>query len=163
MLTLLRFDQQWLHTTAVDLGGGGRLVASGSEGQRLEVAANCRCSNLAPANTLDWKPEGKFCKQVAAVKPFPDTPEFLAAARRIIWFKKPEESLQNPIELMAYAMKHSLEEDMALLLDHVKLEGLREAIEKAPAGIIGEHAWLHWNGKAGFSPPLPMPKRTLPS
>ena len=53
------------------------------------------------------------------MKPFPHTPELLRVAKRIIWFKPPEEALDNPVELMAYAMKHSTDEDMALLLEHV--------------------------------------------
>jgi hypothetical protein len=62
------------------------------------------------------------------MKPFPRTPPFLAMARRVIWFKPPEESLADPIHLVAYAMKHSTEGDMALILDHIGVEGIREAL-----------------------------------
>lgn len=95
------------------------------------------------------------------MKPFSATPQFLKAAKRIVWFKPPEETLARPIELMAYAMKHSLDEDMALLLDHVGLDGLREAIECAPPGIIGARSWAYWNARAGFVPARPQPTRNL--
>lgn len=93
--------------------------------------------------------------------PFPHTPEFLRAARRIVWFKEPEQALRRPIELMAYAMKHSTDEDMRLLLNHIGEQGLREAIDNAPPGIIDPRSWAYWNAKLGCFPPPPMPQRTF--
>jgi hypothetical protein len=95
------------------------------------------------------------------MKPFPRTPALLAAARRIVWFKPPEEALDNPIELMAYAMKHSTDQDMALLLRHVGEDGLREAIEKAPPGIVDARSWSYWNARIGRFPAPPAPRRRL--
>ena len=95
------------------------------------------------------------------MKPFPHTPELLRAAKRVVWFKPPEEALDNPVELMAYAMKHSTDEDMALLLEHVGEDGLREAIDNAPAGIIDARSWSYWNARIGRYPPPPAPQRDL--
>jgi hypothetical protein len=95
------------------------------------------------------------------MKPFPHTPELLRAAKRIVWFKPPEEALDNPVELMAYAMKHSTDEDMALLLGQVGESGLREAIDNAPAGIIDARSWAYWNAKIGRYPTPPAPQRDL--
>jgi hypothetical protein len=95
------------------------------------------------------------------MKPLPTTPNFLRAARRIIWFKPPETALGNPIELLAYAMKHSTDEDMALLLDHVGLDGIREALDRAPPGIIDPRSWAYWNAKINRYPTPPMPARTF--
>jgi hypothetical protein len=83
------------------------------------------------------------------------------AARRIVWFKPPEEALDNPIELMAYAMKHSTDEDMALLLRHLGEDGLREAIDKAPPGIVDARSWSYWNARIGRFPAPPAPRRQL--
>lgn len=95
------------------------------------------------------------------MKALPPTPDFLRAARRIIWFKPPETALGNPIELLAYAMKHSTDEDMALLLDHVGLNGIKEALDSAPPGIIDARSWAYWNAKVGRYPAPPMPSRTF--
>ncbi|HEX2842162.1 hypothetical protein [Hyphomicrobium sp.] len=95
------------------------------------------------------------------MKPFPQTPEFLAAAQRIVWFKPPSTALTNPIELMAYAMKHSIPEDMDLLLRHIGDDGLREALDKAPPGIIDPRSWAYWNTKAGRFPTPPLPTRSF--
>lgn len=93
------------------------------------------------------------------MKSLPHTPELLRAAERIIWFKPPEEALANPVELMAYAMKASTDEDMALLLEHVGMDGLREAIDNAPPGIVGPRSWAYWNARLGRIPPPEMPAR----
>lgn len=95
------------------------------------------------------------------MKPLPPTPALLAAARRIVWFKPPEEALDNPIELIAYAMKHSTDQDMALLLDQVGVDGLREAIDNAPPGIIDARSWAYWNARIGRVPAPPAPQRRL--
>jgi hypothetical protein len=95
------------------------------------------------------------------VKPLPHTSELLSAARRIVWFKPPEEALARPVELLAYAMKHATDEDMALLLDHVGESGLREAIDNAPPGIIDPRSWSYWNARIGRFPPPPAPRRAL--
>ena len=93
--------------------------------------------------------------------PFPPTPELLRLAARVVWFKPPEDALSNPIELMAYAMKHSTDEDMAVLLAIIGPEGLEEALDKAPPGIIDPRSWSYWNVRAGRFPTPPMPVRTF--
>ena len=93
------------------------------------------------------------------MKPLPATPEFMRAARRIVWFEPPEVSLANPIKLMAYALKASTDEDMALLLAHVGHDGLVEALDNAPPGIIDARSWSYWNAKVGRTPAPPMPTR----
>jgi hypothetical protein len=95
------------------------------------------------------------------MKTFPQTPPFLRAAKRINWLKPPEQALEQPIELMAFAMRQATDEDMALLLDHVGIDGLREALDHAPAGIIDPRSWAYWNARAGRYPALPMPMRSL--
>jgi len=93
------------------------------------------------------------------MKALPVTPELMDAAKRIIWFKPPEVALDNPIELLAYAMKHSTDEDMALLLKYVGDTGLREALDRAPPGVIDARSWSYWNAKVGRFPAPPMPQR----
>lgn len=94
------------------------------------------------------------------MKPLPPTLELLRAAKRIVWFKPSEEALANPIELMAYAMKASTDEDMALLVEYIGIEGLIEAIDKAPPGIIDARSWAYWNAKIGRYPTPPLPSRS---
>jgi len=95
------------------------------------------------------------------MKPLPHTPALLAAAKRIIWFREPEEALDNPTELIAFAMRHATDEDMALLVAQIGEDGLREAIDNAPSGIIDARSWSYWNAKIGRIPAPPLPRRIL--
>jgi hypothetical protein len=63
--------------------------------------------------------------------------------KRIVWFKPPEQAVDTPIELMAYAMRHATDLGTALLLAHIGAGGLREAIDNAPSGIIDARSWSY--------------------
>lgn len=95
------------------------------------------------------------------MKPIPLNPETEALARRIIWFEEPREALADPIRFMAYAMRHATHEDMTALRSYVSDEDFREALDKAPPGIIDPRSWAYWNNVMGRYPTPPMPKRTL--
>jgi hypothetical protein len=95
------------------------------------------------------------------VKPIPLNPETEAVARRAVWFEEPAEALADPIRFMAYAMKHAVHDDMRVLRRYVSDEDFREALDKAPPGIIDPRSWAYWNNKMGRYPAPPLPKRTL--
>ena len=48
---------------------------------------------------------------------------------------------------------------MTLILRHIGQDGLREAIENAPPGIVDPRSWAYWNLMADIEPALPMPRR----
>ena len=95
------------------------------------------------------------------MKPIPLNPETEAIARRVVWFEEPAEALEDPIRFMAYAMKHAVHDDMKVLRRYVSDEDFREALYKAPPGIIDPRSWAYWNNKMGRYPTPPMPKRTF--
>jgi hypothetical protein len=95
------------------------------------------------------------------MEPLPHTSEFLLAAKRIVWFKRPEDALDHPAELLAHAMRYATDADMAMLLAHVGKEGLQEAIDNAPPGIIDARSWAYWNAKIGRFPTPSAPQRKL--
>lgn len=93
--------------------------------------------------------------------PIPLTPETEAIARRIIWFEPPATALQDPIRFMAYAMKHATHADMKSLRRYVSEADFREALDRAPPGIIDPRSWAYWNNKIGRYPAPPLPTRKL--
>jgi hypothetical protein len=82
-------------------------------------------------------------------------------ARRIIWFEPPEQALAEPIRFMAYAMTYARHEDMRLIRRYVTDDDMREALDKAPPGIIDPRSWAYWNSKMGRYPAPPRPVRKL--
>ena len=95
------------------------------------------------------------------MKPIPLTPETAAIARRVIWFEAPAQALSDPIRFMAYAMASATHEDMQALRRYVSDDDFREALDKAPPGIIDPRSWAYWNSKMGRYPPPPLPKRSF--
>ncbi len=94
------------------------------------------------------------------MKPIPLNPETEAIARRVVWFEEPAEALEDPIRFMAYAMNAS-RDDMTALRRYVSDEDFREALDKAPPGIIRPRSWAYWNSVMGRDPAPPLPKRTF--
>lgn len=93
------------------------------------------------------------------MKPFPLTTDFIRAAERIVWFEDAQMALADPIRFLAYAMRYATAEDMALILSHTGPEGLVQALDAAPPGIIDERSWAYWNAKVGRYPAPAPPKR----
>jgi hypothetical protein len=50
---------------------------------------------------------------------------------------------------------------MKALRRHVSDDDFREALDKAPPGIIDRRSWAYWNPTMGRWPPPPMPRRRL--
>lgn len=97
------------------------------------------------------------------MKPFPLTPQILAVAANIIWFESAEQALADPVRFMAYAMTYALPEDMRIIRKHVSDDDFREALERAPPGIIDPRSWAYWHSKMGRYPAPPMPTRSFGS
>jgi hypothetical protein len=93
------------------------------------------------------------------MKPIPATAQLLGIVPRIIWFESPERALADPVRFMAYAMAYARHEDMRVIREYVSDEDFREALDRAPPGIIDARSWAYWNSKLGRYPPPPLPKR----
>jgi hypothetical protein len=93
------------------------------------------------------------------MKPIPFIPEIEEVARRIIWFEPPKQALEDPVRFMAYAMARATHEDMQAIRRYVSDDDFREALDKAPPGIIDPRSWAYWNLKLGRFPPPPVPRR----
>jgi hypothetical protein len=48
---------------------------------------------------------------------------------------------------------------MKMLRRYVSDDEFREALDKAPPGIIDPRSWSYWNNKMGRYPPPPLPRR----
>jgi hypothetical protein len=91
----------------------------------------------------------------------PLTPATEELARRLVWFEEPLEALSDPIRFLAYAFARATHEDMRVLRRFFTDDDLREALDRAPPGIIDPRSWAYWNSKLGRYPAPPMPQRRL--
>jgi hypothetical protein len=95
------------------------------------------------------------------MKPIPLNPATEAVARRLVWFEPPAKALADPIRFMAYAMAAATHEDMTVIRRYVSDEDFREALDKAPPGIIDARSWAYWNSRMGRYPAPPLPRRNF--
>ena len=93
------------------------------------------------------------------MKPLPETPELLAVARRVVWFKPPAEALADPVHFLAHVMTYGTIEDLRALAGMAGPEEFREVLEHAPPGVFDPRSWAYWNLKCGRLPAPPQPVR----
>jgi len=79
----------------------------------------------------------------------------------VIWFEEPEESLQDPIRFVTYAMAYAVHEDMKIIRQHVTDDEMCEVLEHAPPGIIDGRSWAYWHVKLDRIPIPDLPARSL--
>lgn len=94
------------------------------------------------------------------MKSLPVTPELLHVARRVVWFRNPEEELADPVHFLAYVMTYGTTEDLKALQGLVGKNEFDEVLEKAPPGIFDARSWAYWHLKCGRQPTPPLPTRT---
>jgi hypothetical protein len=97
------------------------------------------------------------------MKSLPRNRDLLAVAPRVIWFEPPEKALADAVRLLAYAMTYGTLQDITVIRRYLDLDDFREALERAPPGIIDERSWAYWNVMTGRYPVPPMARRTIPS
>ncbi len=95
------------------------------------------------------------------MKPLPATPDLKEICHRVLWFQTPEESLAEPVKLLAYAVTYGSFRDVAVLREYISDEDFIYALDNAPPGIIDGRSWGYWNAKFGRYPAPPLPIRKL--
>ena len=93
------------------------------------------------------------------MKPLPYTPELLAVAERVVWFKPPGETLTDPIHFLAHVMTYGTLEDLRALVGVIGPNEFLEALDNAPPGVFDARSWAYWNLKCGRFPAPPLPAR----
>jgi hypothetical protein len=96
------------------------------------------------------------------MKPLPRKSDLLEVVPNVIWFEPPEKALADPVRFLAYLMTYGTLEDVAVVRRYLDLDDFREALERAPPGIIDKRSWSYWNIVTGRYPVPPMPQLVIP-
>ena len=96
------------------------------------------------------------------MKAFPPTPELVAVAKRVMWYKAPLDSLAEPVRFLAHVMTFGTVEDLRAIEGFVGETEFRETLAQAPPGIFDPRSWAYWNLKCGSFPIPPLPVRSFP-
>jgi hypothetical protein len=93
------------------------------------------------------------------MKPMPKTPELLRVAQRVVWFKPPEATLDDPIHFLAHVMTYGTREDIAAVSNVIGPNEFGEVLDQAPPGVFDPRSWAYWNLICCRQPTPPMPTR----
>lgn len=87
--------------------------------------------------------------------------ELVSLARRLFWWKEPEEALGCPGRLLAQVMVWGTWEDVAVARRHWSDHEFRAVLKAPPPGLFDARSWAYWHYKLGMSAVPPMPNRKL--
>ena len=93
------------------------------------------------------------------MKPLPVNQQLLHVARRVVWFRKPEEEISDPVHFLAHVMTYGTVDDLKALKGIVGKDEFCEVLEKTPPGIFDARSWAYWNLICGRQPAPPLPTR----
>ena len=82
-------------------------------------------------------------------------------ARRVVWFKKPEQALQETKLFLAHVMTYGTLSDISTTLQYFSEADFEAVIDDPPAGIFDLRSWTYWNVRFRREPVPALPKRNL--
>lgn len=91
--------------------------------------------------------------------PDPPPSELLHVARRMVWFKPPEETLRDPVLLLCHAMTYGTPRDLAVVRRCFDDDALRATLRAAHPGIFDPRSWTYWHVVLDMQPTPPLPTR----
>ena len=91
-----------------------------------------------------------------------DDPNLLAVAKRVVWFKPPEETLRDTTLFLNHAMTYGGVRDVLTVREHFDDEALRHALREAYPGVFDPHSWAYWHTVLGVTPVPELPTRKIP-
>jgi hypothetical protein len=88
--------------------------------------------------------------------------ELQRVAKRVVWFKSPEETLDDTKLFLAHVMTYGSLDDIAIALQHYGEGDFDRVLSDPPAGIFDLRSWNYWNLRYHHEPVPPLPRRQFP-
>ncbi|MCZ7637803.1 MAG: hypothetical protein M5U12_18250 [Verrucomicrobia bacterium] len=83
-------------------------------------------------------------------------------ARRLFWWKTPEEALAWPVRFLAQVMTWGTWNDLLVARRYWSDEDFRTVLRTPPPGVFDARSWSYWHCVLGIEPVPPLPQRVLP-
>ena len=82
-------------------------------------------------------------------------------ARKLFWWKSPEEALTDRVRFAAQVMTFGNWDDVQTVKHAFGEDLFREVLTNPPAGIFDARSWVYWHHYFKMGPVPPLPKRKL--
>jgi hypothetical protein len=90
------------------------------------------------------------------------SPALRAIAAKLLWWKSPDQALEDPIRLACQVMTLGTWQDVLVARAELGDDLFREALRKAPPGVFDARSWNYWHLVYEMTPVPPLPVRTFP-
>jgi hypothetical protein len=88
--------------------------------------------------------------------------ELRRVAKRVVWFKQPEETLNETRLFLAHVMTYGTLEDIVTAMQYYSDADFDLVLKDPPAGIFDLRSWNYWNLRYHHEPVPPLPRREFP-
>jgi len=83
-------------------------------------------------------------------------------AKRVVWFKAPEETLRDTTLFLAHLMTYGTLDDLATGMRYYADADFDLVLKDPPPGIFDRRSWNYWNLRHHHEPVPPLPQRLFP-
>jgi len=90
-----------------------------------------------------------------------DTEELRTVAKRVVWFKPPDETLNEPKLFLAHLMTYGTLRDIVIAMRYYSDEDFDRVLTDPPSGIFDLRSWNYWNLRYHHEPVPPLPSRSF--
>jgi len=89
-------------------------------------------------------------------------PDLQKVAKRVVWFKTPEDTLQDVKLFLAHVMTYGTLSDIATTLQYFSEADFEAVLNDPPPGVFDRRSWTYWNVRYHREPIPALPTRKLP-
>ena len=82
-------------------------------------------------------------------------------AKRVVWFKKPEDTLQDTKLFLAHVMTYGTLSDITTTLHYFSESDFESVLDDPPPGIFDRRSWTYWNVRYRREPVPALPRRNF--
>jgi hypothetical protein len=86
-----------------------------------------------------------------------------AVAKRMVWFKAPDDALKDVKLFLAHVMTYGTLRDITTTLRYFSEGDFEAVLDDPPPGTFDRRSWIYWNLRYHREPVPELPKRKLPS
>jgi hypothetical protein len=84
-------------------------------------------------------------------------------AKRVVWFKVPDETLRDVKLFLAHVMTYGTLSDISAVLQDFSEDDFETTINDPPPGVFDRRSWIYWNLRYHREPVPPLPQRKIPT
>jgi len=88
--------------------------------------------------------------------------ELQKVAQRVVWFKSPDESLNDTKLFLAHVMTYGTLDDIVVAMQYYTEADFDRVLTDPPAGVFDLRSWNYWNLRYHHEPVPPLLTRVFP-